>query len=72
MSPQSQLASELVASYMATCLSISKDRKRLIIAYPSKPLLSEVTLEFMSSLMLLKILKHFNTLLKKGLVEPGP
>jgi hypothetical protein len=72
MSPQSQLASELVASHMATCLSVSEDRERLIIAYPSEPLLSEVALEFMSSLTLSKILKHFNALLKKGLVEPGP
>lgn len=72
MSPQSQLASELVASHMATCFSVSEDRERLIIAYPSEPLLSEIALEFMSSLMLPKILKHFNTLLKKGLVEPGP
>ena len=31
MSPQSQLASELVASHMATCLSVSEDREQLII-----------------------------------------
>jgi hypothetical protein len=57
---------------MATCLSVSEDRERLIIAYPSEPLLSEIALGFMSSLMLQKILKHFNALLKKGLVESGP
>ena len=56
MSPQSQLASELVASHMATCLSVSEGRKQLMIAYPSEPLLSEVALEFMSDLMLPKIL----------------
>src|ERR1051325_2883433 len=72
MSPQSQLASELVASHMATCLSVSEDRERLIIAYPSEPLLSEVALEFMSDLTLPKILRLFSTSLKKGLVEPGP
>jgi hypothetical protein len=72
MSPQSQLASELVASHMATCLSVSEDRERLIIAYPSEPLLSEVALEFMSDSMLPKILGLFSTSLKKGLVEPGP
>lgn len=72
MSPQSQLASELVASHMATCLSVSEDRERLIIAYPSEPLLSEVALEFMSDLMLPKILRLFSTSLKKGLVDPGP
>ena len=72
MSPQSQLASELVASHMATCLSVSEDRERLIIAYPSEPLLSEVALEFMSGSELPKILGLFSTTLKKGLVEPGP
>jgi hypothetical protein len=72
MSLQFQLASELVASHMATCLSVSEDRERLIIAYPSEPLLSESALEFMSSSILPKVLKHFNALLKKGLVEPGP
>ncbi|CAI2170008.1 6307_t:CDS:2 [Funneliformis geosporum] len=72
MSPQSQLASELVASHMATCLSISEDRERLIVAYPSEPLLSEVALEFMSDLMLSKILWLFSISLKKGLVDPGP
>ncbi|CAG8625536.1 14490_t:CDS:2 [Funneliformis mosseae] len=72
ISPQSQLASELVASHMATCLFVSEDRERLIIAYPSEPLLSEVAFEFMSDSMLPKILWLFSTLLKKGLVDPGP
>jgi len=71
VSPQSQLVSELVALHMATCLSVSEDRERLIIAYPSEPLLSEVALEFMSDLMLPGILRQFNPLLKKSLVEPG-
>ena len=62
----------LVALHMATCLSVSEDRKWLIITYPSEPLLSEIALEFMSSLMLQKILKHFNVLLKKDLVESEP
>jgi len=70
MSPQSQLASELVASHMATCLAVSEDRERLIIAYPSEPLLSEVALEFMSSSKLPKILKLFSDSLKKGNIEP--
>ncbi|GBB88042.1 hypothetical protein RclHR1_14590004 [Rhizophagus clarus] len=39
MSPQSQLASELVASHMATCVSVSEDRERLIITYPTEPIL---------------------------------
>ena len=72
MSPQSQLASELVASHMATCLAVSEDRERLIIAYPSEPLLSEVALEFMSGSTLPRILKLFGASLKKGIVEPGP
>ncbi|PKC56318.1 hypothetical protein RhiirA1_429196 [Rhizophagus irregularis] len=72
MSPQSRLTSELVASHMTTCLALSEDRERLIIAYPSEPLLSEVALEFMSDSTLPEILKQFNSSLKKGLVEPGP
>jgi hypothetical protein len=72
MSIQSQLASELVASHMATCLSVSEDREQLIIAYPSEPLLSEVAIEFMSDSMLPKILNWFSVILKKGIVEPGP
>lgn len=72
MSPQSQLASELVASHMATCLAVSKDRERLIVIYPSEPLLSEAALELISPSTLPQILKQFNILLKKGLVEPGP
>ncbi|CAI2196471.1 1713_t:CDS:1, partial [Funneliformis geosporum] len=72
MSPQSQLASELVASHMTTCVSVSEDRERLIIAFPSEPLLSDVALNFISDSILSKILKQFNALLKKGLVEPGP
>ena len=71
ISPQSQLASELVASHMATCLSVSEDRELLMIAYPSEPLLSEVALEFMSGSTLPKILRLFSTSLKKGIVKPG-
>ena len=72
ISPQSRFASELVASHMATCLAVSEDRERLIIAYPSEPLLSEVALEFMSGSTLPRILKLFGASLKKGIVEPGP
>jgi len=71
ISPQSQFASELVASHMATCLAVSEDRERLIIVYPSEPLLSEAAYELMST-STLRILNQFNILLKKGIVEPGP
>src|SRR4051794_6005990 len=54
---------------MATCLAVSEDRERLIIAYPSESLLSEVALEFMSGSTLPKILRLFSTSLKKGIVK---
>ncbi|CAG8517317.1 1923_t:CDS:1 [Funneliformis mosseae] len=72
MSPQSKFASELVASHMATCLAVSEDRERLIVVYPSEPLLSEAAFELMSASTLSQILTQFNILLKKGIVEPGP
>jgi hypothetical protein len=71
ISPQSQMASKLVASHMATCLAVSEDRERLIITYPSEPLLSEAALELMSPSTLPQILTQFNSLLRKGFVEPG-
>ena len=58
ISSQSQLASELVASHIATCLFVSEDREQLIIAYPSESLLSEIALEFILSLILFKILTN--------------
>ncbi|CAG8464774.1 6655_t:CDS:2 [Diversispora eburnea] len=72
ISPQSQLASELVASHMATCLAVSEDREQLIIVYPSEPLLSEAAFELLSTSALSQILNQFSTLLKKGIVEPDP
>ena len=72
ISPQSRFASELVASHMATCLAVSEDRERLIVVYPSEPLLSEAAFDLMSVSTLPQILTHFSILLKKGIVEPGP
>ena len=41
ISPQSQLAYLLVDSHMATCIGVSKDQARLLITYPSEPILAE-------------------------------
>jgi hypothetical protein len=46
MGPTQEEASEMVASHMAVCTAIEKDRSYLIINYPSEPILAEASAEF--------------------------
>ncbi|CAG8638648.1 10684_t:CDS:2 [Funneliformis caledonium] len=72
ISPQSKIASELVGSYMATCVAVSKDRERLLVRYPSEPLLAEAALTTISDeKTLISILQNFNEMLRKGFVDAG-
>ncbi|CAG8609304.1 15781_t:CDS:2 [Funneliformis mosseae] len=72
ISPQSKIASDLVASYMATCIAVSRDRE-LLVRYPSEPLLAEVALSAITdNETLVFVLQRFNEILKKGFVDAGP
>uniref|UniRef100_A0A1D1ZLT8 Serum albumin n=1 Tax=Anthurium amnicola TaxID=1678845 RepID=A0A1D1ZLT8_9ARAE len=73
ISPQSKIASDLVASHMATCVAVSRDRERLLVRYPSEPLLAEAALSAITNNdTLVCVLQKFNEMLKKGFVDAGP
>jgi hypothetical protein len=58
---------------MATCLAISEDRERLLVRYPSEPLLAEAALSAIADEeILVNVLQMFNEMLKKGFVDAGP
>jgi len=68
----SQIASELVAGYMAICFYISDDFQRLMIMYPSEPILAEASAQLMADLRVLEIiLFNLKTALQYGYIEPG-
>lgn len=48
VSPTSSEASDLVKAHMGTLVAIDKERKRLLVTYPSEPVLSEAALEVLS------------------------
>src|SRR5215213_8927779 len=50
ISPQSKIASELVAGHMALCSYVSPDRQRLYIGYSSEPILAEASAILMSDI----------------------
>eukprot|EP00026_Physarum_polycephalum_P002516 Phypoly_transcript_02523.p1 GENE.Phypoly_transcript_02523~~Phypoly_transcript_02523.p1 ORF type:complete len:220 (-),score=16.30 Phypoly_transcript_02523:1497-2156(-) len=45
--PQHHYSSELVSTYMGTCVGISKDRKSVLVEYSSEPILSEAAAQLM-------------------------
>ncbi|CAJ0637020.1 7278_t:CDS:2, partial [Entrophospora sp. SA101] len=72
ISPQSKIASELVAGHMALCSYVSPDRQRLYIGYSSEPILAE------ASAILMSDIKNYSHLLKTlcnsvedGIVDAG-
>jgi len=72
ISPQSKITSELVGSYMATCVAISEDREHLLVRYPSEPLLAEAAHTIISKeKTLVSILQNFNEMLRKGFIDAG-
>jgi len=51
----SSMACSLIAGYMGTCTAISKDREKIIVHYPSEPILAQAALNL--------LWKNFNTFL---------
>ncbi|KAG9284255.1 hypothetical protein G9A89_002065 [Geosiphon pyriformis] len=73
ISPQSKIPSDLVTSHMATCVAVSRDGERLLIRYPSEPLLAEAALSAITdNETLICVLQRFNEILKKGFVDARP
>jgi len=67
ISPSVHFASNLVASHLGTCLAISQDRTKILVCYPSEPLVTEAAYELLDDNMLLLIAQSFG----QGIVEPG-
>jgi hypothetical protein len=67
ISPSVQIASSLVASHLGTCLAISQDRTKVLVCYPSEPLVTEAAYEILDDAMLLRI----SQALGQGVVESG-
>ena len=58
---------------MATCITVSWDKERLLVRYPSEPLLAEAALSAITNIdTLVCVLRKFNKMLKKGFVEASP
>jgi len=67
ISPSVYFASNLVASHLGTCLSISQDRSKILVCYPPEPLITEASYELLDNDMLHYISQSFG----QGIVEPG-
>jgi hypothetical protein len=67
ISPSVHFASNLVASHLGTCLAISQDRTKILVCYPSEPLVTEAAYELLDDNMLFLIAQSFG----QGIVEPG-
>jgi len=67
ISPSVHFASNLVASHLGTCLSISQDRTKILVCYPPEPLVTEAAYELLDDNMLYLIAQSFS----QGVVEPG-
>src|SRR5581483_7060881 len=67
ISPSVHYASNLVASHLGTCLAISQDRTKILVCYPSEPLVTEAAYELLDDNMLFLIAQSFG----QGIVEPG-
>lgn len=71
--PGDQLAVTLVWSHMATCVGVSPERDRLVVRYPSEPILAEAAAfqwyQFTSSLG--KYLDELLRLMQTGTIDAG-
>ncbi|GES84782.1 hypothetical protein RCL_jg24130.t1 [Rhizophagus clarus] len=59
------IASNLVASHLGTCLAISQDRTKVLVSYPSEPLITEAAYEILNDV----ILNRIASALGQGIVE---
>lgn len=68
VSPQSQLASELVASHMRSCAFISSDRQSLITMFPIEPILSEASAQliYVHNISLVSIIEKLISSVRNG------
>ena len=72
ISPVSQMASALVASHMATAVSISRDREQVVVAYPSEPILALAARDLMNEPQYFcRCLSFLATSLQSGAVSKG-
>src|SRR5438132_2746844 len=74
IAPQSQIASDMVASYMRLCYYISEDRYTMITNYPSDPTMTEAASQIMNCVDVLQwehFLQPLITAMKEGVVEAG-
>ncbi|CAG8649282.1 5507_t:CDS:2, partial [Paraglomus brasilianum] len=72
--PQTELATELVASYMSLCYYISNTRESVMIDYPSDPVLAEASAHITNNTNRIGLAHHVCTLisaLREGSVEGG-
>ncbi|CAI2187079.1 3041_t:CDS:2, partial [Funneliformis geosporum] len=69
---ESRIASELVAGFMGICVHVSEDRCRLLVFYPSEPIVAEAAASLMQhEIVFRKLLNFLLDALHTGYVEPG-
>jgi hypothetical protein len=72
LSPTSVVARRMVASHMATCLHVSLDREKLIVTYPSEPVLGAACQSLLrDSDVRTRCLQFLTEIFKCGAVERG-
>jgi len=72
--PQTELATELVASYMSLCYHLSDTRESVMIDYPSDPVLAEASAHITNNTNRIGLAHYVSTLinaLREGSVEAG-
>ncbi|CAG8626214.1 8838_t:CDS:2 [Funneliformis caledonium] len=67
ISPLVHFASNLIGSHLGTCFAISQDRMKVLVCYPSEPLITEAVYELLNN----DILDCIAQTLGQGIVEPG-
>src|SRR5438128_2632914 len=69
---RSDIASELVASFMRTCLYIAPDRYSVITGQPSEPFLAEAAAQLIyAENNEIQLLKHLITSIRSGFINSG-
>lgn len=69
---ESRIASELVSGFMGICVHVSEDRCRLLVFYPSEPIVAEAAASLMRhENVFRKLLNFLLDALHTGYVEPG-
>ncbi|CAG8831448.1 30742_t:CDS:1, partial [Racocetra persica] len=73
IAPQSEYAPDLIANNMRLCIKVLEDRKYIVTAMPTEPVLAEASARIMNDphISLTELINKLSEALKKGVVEAG-